>query len=530
MSVRVSLTFQDGIFLAKCDFASRHIPREAGFIFDKFRGCFYSSNVANAARLRSYADELAESAIAKSLISVVPWTGGIPHPRELQPFRYQIEAAKWALSRSRSYLALDPGLGKTICAALILNAAAAPCVYVCPPFLMGNVEAELKKWLTGPKAVRRYDRDKITRATRVVLVPDSVLVWPKPGKTEKQKTLYETQKAKYVKLKNTLRAFTTALPETRIIVDEAHRFKNRESGRTRTLFGGLVPLFQSVTFMSGSPMPNRPLELWPVLSKCAPETIGFRTFHEFGIHYCDAYEGQWGWDYRGASNVSELVEQVCENFMLRIRKDEVLDDLPPKTESVVYLDHKLPPKLADLDRRLLEEMRTKLQDVESLDAAPPMHMSTHRAMIGVEKAPLVARAVREILEDSGESILVFALHRDAIRVLAHELSKFDPLVITGDVDKDERFRLAKEFQSSKEKRLMILNIQAGGVGFNLTKATRVVFAEYAWVPGDNDQAADRAHRIGQRDNVYVQYFVFPDSLDAAVLSTVLRKRKVTDHV
>src|SRR5690606_36049177 len=127
-------------------------------------------------------------------------------------------------------------------------------------------------------------------------------------------------------------------------------------------------------------------------------------------------------------------------------------------------------------------------------------------------------------EETHENILLFAIHKATVAGLAEKLKEYKPLVITGDVHEDKRQDLVNTFQASKAHRVFNGNIQACGVGFTLTKATRVLFVEFSWVDGDNQQASDRAHRIGQNQSVLVQYVVLKDSFDRTHMEVLLKKR------
>lgn len=500
------LVFTGTQFVCRCTYEERHLPKDAGFRWDREGKCWYTPSHGVASRLVQFADEAAKKEIDRILLTKQDWAGAIPHPPSLTPKPFQInQAVPFALARNRSYLALDPGLGKTICAALIYNATNEPMVYVCPPFLLGNVEEELRKWCVGSPRIARYGRDDLEGA-QIILVPDSLLS-------------RERTKVEVVGLISDEAAT--------LIVDEAHRYKNDTAERTKALFDGFVPNFSKVVFLSGTPMPNRPMELYPLLSNCAPELIGFMNKFEFGRRYCAGYRSKWGWDFTGASNVQELAGKVIGTFMLRLRKKDVLPELPPKTEELVFIDDELPPVLADMNKKILEKhspedlMKGKIGEE---------HVATYRRKLGEAKLPGAVAYIKFLLEQGEESLLVFAHHRDVVSGLEHALRAFDPLVIMGDVDKDERFRRAKEFQSNPKRRLLILNIAAGGVGFNLTKATRVIFVEFAWTPGDNDQAIDRAHRIGQEEKVLAQYLVHRNSIDRDVMEVILRKKQITQLV
>jgi SWI/SNF-related matrix-associated actin-dependent regulator 1 of chromatin subfamily A len=523
-SGEIELTFHNGAFFVSLPFEKRLVAKSAGFYWDDFLKVWYTKNVGVASRLKDYANESARRQFDQALLKFERWYKGISHPKNLKPYNFQMIAADWALSRNRSYLALDAGLGKTIVAALIHNAlsvAGVATAYICPPFLLENTAREFAKWSPSTRVSRITDED--FQGARLLLVPDSILARDDTkAKIELWGSLFE--------------------PSTRmLIVDEAHRFKSPNAKRTKALFRNIAPMFDKVVHMSGTPMPSRPIELFSVLSHHAGELIGFRNYIQFGKDFCAGKETVFGWDMTGVSNFKELIEPVRlkykpgvdpflpendKRFMLRINKADVLDELPEKTESLVIIDDKLPKKLEKLEKKLLESMRP----ADMVDVIGDEHLSTYRKELGLEKARSAARFVREVLEDSGEAVILFAIHKEAIAFLETALKQYKPLIITGSVDKDERARRAIEFQGNPERRLIILNIAAGGVGFNLYKASRVIFAEFDWVPGNNEQAIARAHRIGQKSHVIAQYLVYRDSLDALILDTVLNKQRTIQKI
>jgi SWI/SNF-related matrix-associated actin-dependent regulator 1 of chromatin subfamily A len=251
---------------------------------------------------------------------------------------------------------------------------------------------------------------------------------------------------------------------------------------------------------------------------------------EYGLKYCEGKcDIDGGWNFNGASNLKELKKRVHGKFMLRLRKADVLKELPPKTEEMVILADKLPATVAKLDAKLLREHSPNAKEFREKMAALSVHknqpLATYRRMLGVAKLPYAVSFIREHLDNSDEKLLVFAYHTAVITQLAMDLMKYRPAVITGMVPTAARQNIVDQFQNDPNRRLVIGNYLACGTGFTLTKATRVIFVEYSWVPADNDQASDRAHRIGQRDHVYVQYLVFKNSLDRAILETHLRKKE-----
>jgi SWI/SNF-related matrix-associated actin-dependent regulator of chromatin subfamily A-like protein 1 len=519
----LKVVFTDHEFVCKCSFDNRFIPKSAGFRWDNNTKTWHTPSHGVAARLRPHCDESAKKEIDRILLQVEPWTGPLHHSKDEKLFPFQETAVRFALSRNRAYLGLDPGLGKTPVAATIASTlhkkSAIGVVYICPPFLVRNTEYELKKW--APELfVLKY---KCHDLAQTLIVSDSIL--------NREQTYFDIKK------------FVNYCRERKVpvvlFVDEAHRFKNETAGRTQVLFGeprskkkkgkpGIVGWFDRVYYLSGTPMPNRPIELYPVLSQSAPETIDFMTRFDYAKKYCAAHKGEFGWVYTGASNVPELAGKVIGKFMIRMKKDDVLKELPPKTEEMVLIGDDVTPKLTGMGEKILKSFSPEdLMAGQFSKKGEDLHISTYRKELGIYKAKEAGLYIEALLEDSEESILVFAIHKDVIAHLQLTLKKYNPIVITGDTDMKVRHEYVTEFQTNPARRVFIGNIQAAGTGLTLTKANRVVFAEFSWVPADNDQAADRAHRIGQRDNVFVQYLVFKNSIDRQVIETVLRKKKIT---
>lgn len=500
------LVFDGERFLFLCSFQERNIPRDAGFKWrDDIK--WFTDNAAVAGKLCEYATDAAKRELDRVLIKVSPWLKPLPLPPPgLELLPHQVDATIFALSRNRSYLGLDPGLGKTIVAATIARALGGVVVYISPAFLVQNIEEEFRKW--APEV-------------RLLVVPDSRLA--------DEETFCRV-------------ILRGADSSATLIVDEAHRFKNLDARRTSLLFGnksepGICEYFSRQIFMSGTPMPNRPIELYPVLSNAAPETIDFMGAFDFGRRYCAGHRTRYGWDFSGASNLHELRESVIHpggKFMLRLKKS--LLKLPPKTEEVFVVADSMGPRLAKMEKGLGAAYATvedliKAQIATKEGKQPEeLHVGTYRRLLGMEKIAPAVEYIESILDESDDSLLVFAYHREVIAGLSKRLIGFKPYIITGDTPVGERHEMVKDFQKSKTRRLMIGNYLSMGIGFTLTKATQGLFVEYSWVPGENEQAGDRMHRIGQKGTVLIQYMVYKNSIDKAVIETLLKKRKILNYI
>jgi len=194
------------------------------------------------------------------------------------------------------------------------------------------------------------------------------------------------------------------------------------------------------------------------------------------------------------------------------------------------------PKLAAMDlavkTALGDKGRTKLKERLALaenKTPEALHTATYRRLVGMEKVRPSAEYVNAVLSDSRENILLFAYHVEVIAALAVALKKWKPLIITGSTPVKKRHDLVNTFQTTNA-RLFIGNYHAMGVGFTLTKANRVMLVEFDWVPGVNDQAGGRAHRIGQDKSVLVQYFVYKNSVDKSMIEAILKKRSAIEHI
>lgn len=542
---KLKVTYADGRFIChSAERDERNRAKSAGFQWDRERNELFTSKVLVAAKLRDHMDATSVKELSRQSISWSPWLGRFVYPAGLTPREHQFTGARWALERNRSYIAHEPGLGKTITASLIQNVTDGAALYLCPPYMVDNVDEELKKWTfempyaepsrasfgpcdpEWPPPLWIYPDSMLFQTEWLEAPADGPLTPPKGCIIVGWKKMKGKRVLEVFRMHPEIRAFIKAHKELghklTLFVDEAHRFKSEFAKRARSLFA-LTRLFDKIVYLSGTPMPNRPIELWPVLSNSAPETIDYMSWEDYGRRYCAGYRNGFGWDFSGASNVEELAAKVQKNFMHSLSKEEALD-LPPLTEELLLIGKNLTPKVAQMDREVLRQFSP---DDLMGHIAVNDHLATYRKELGILKAPHAVSFINNLLTDTDEAILIFAIHKEVIRKLAEGLKKHHPIVVTGSVDVRERQAMVDEFQRNPRRRLFMANIQAGGTGYTLTKATRALFVEFSWSGADNDQARDRIHRIGQTSSVLAQYMVFKNSVDRRVIEAVLRKQKST---
>lgn len=425
---------------------------------------------------------------------------------------YQREGVKFLLSRDAAILGDEMGLGKTAQAIEVINQdpSAYRVLIVCPASLKGNWIRELKTWLRVPLSVGLAN-GTIPWANITVINYD---------------ILHKHDWSQH--------AFDIA------IFDECHYLKN---GRARRTKHGLSIKASRTIFLSGTPMVNRPIELYPLLKAIDPEKFNSRW--SFAKRYCALHQTRWGWDTSGSSNEAEL-HRLIKPYMLRRAKAEVLKDLPPKRRQIVELSGD-PAKIESAATAAIKRALVLEQEIASLDKDKKAyakavaelgkarkeaheHVMRVRHETALAKVPSVVEFVKNAVASSG-AVVLFAHHRDVIGNLREGLAEFKPLVLTGDTPIKHRQGLVDAFQrANSPHRVFIGNIQAAGVGLTLTRASHVIFAELDWVPGVMTQAEDRCHRIGQMDFVLVQHLVLEKSLDASIARTLVRKQATLDRV
>lgn len=525
-------------------FRTKERPHEAGFHWDDDRKIWWTGEVDKAWEVSDCADpdtmgtilaafkQRKESEVLSRAADAdvkVPVAEGC----ELLPF--QRAGIAYALGRPATLIADEMGLGKTIQAIGVANATQARQVLIaCPLSVKLNWEREIQKWSTtaDPPLSVGHATAKEWPQTDVVVCHWDVLA------------RHEAE----------LRSRKWDL----VVLDEAHLAKNRRAQRSQAIYGrkGLKPVDGKVKLgLTGTPIPNRVKELWPVLHWLgAPVAEPWNRFHE---NYCGpelVWQGQdrgEQWTYDGASNLEELQRKLREQVMVRRLKADVLTELPPKRRQVVLLD---PADVKggaaalkkEAERR--EELRAKARVEAELAKASDnpgeyeavvkrlndpgeiefKDMSEVRHQTALAKAPAVAAHVSDLLDQGAAKVIVWAHHRDVIDVLSEALDGYGAVVVTGSTPQAQRQEAVDAFQGEGGPRVFIGNMEAAGVGITLTAASTAVFAELAWKPSDISQCEDRCHRIGQQDAVLVQHVLLDGSFDAKVAKTVLAKQAVAD--
>jgi SWI/SNF-related matrix-associated actin-dependent regulator 1 of chromatin subfamily A len=453
--------------------------------------------------------------------------GNIPVPEGKSYFPFQIAGINFLLEHRKVLLGDSMGLGKTIQIAGFINASdVRKVLVVCPASLRINWQRELEAWCTRGLSVGIATSTEWPE-TDVVVINYDILVKQTKKLEEKEWDL--------------------------LVCDEAHYMKNPKAQRTQAVIGGRgkkAIKANHVVFLTGTPIPNRPVELWPLVRYLDPLGLG-KDWETFVKRYCRAFKNSYGWDTNGASNLEELQTKLRSSIMIRRLKEEVLKELPRKLRQIIVLpangsgnavkaEQKITKNLEKETERLERAAIQALIDqnevayrnaIEQLSSAKKLaftEMARARHDTALSKVEAVAEYVRATAESVGK-VLVFAHHRDVVATLCDVLSDLGVVKLTGEDSMEDRQDAVDSFQTKPEVRVFVGNIKAAGVGLTLTAASHVVFAELDWVPGNLSQAEDRACRIGQTANaIHVTHLVVDGSIDAQLAKTIVRKQAIAD--
>lgn len=452
---------------------------------------------------------------------------------------YQIEGVAFALTTKTGncLIADEMGLGKTIQAIGYINAnsGVTTVLVVCPLSLKINWQNELNIWLT---------RDDVV----VQVVHFDMLKKVNPNSIDL------------------------------LIIDEAHFIKNPKSQRTMAI-KALSRKAKHCIMLTGTPVDNRPLELWPLIQILDPkkwDPAGYTSvmvkgkrikkkvgageganFFGFAKYFCGGVKKTYhkkvggrvevksAWDFTGASNLEELNLELRKSGMIRRLKKDVLTELPPKRHQIIELS--CPPEATDeyqaskdwqynLGYLKSEEAKASdelfLKNIASLkaDKVSFSEWSKKRHEQGIAKIDAVAEYVLSCLEEGVEKIILFGYHDKVVTGLAERLVFAGCTYIHSSMNAEERQFAVDMFNDDPNCKVIVGSIHTMGTGYTMTVADLVIFGEVDPVPGRMAQGADRAHRIGQDKRLLVKYLVYNNTIEARICKILVAKQAVIDQV
>jgi SWI/SNF-related matrix-associated actin-dependent regulator 1 of chromatin subfamily A len=534
-----NLTYRNGVFVWLGGYETRATPKAAGLLWHggpcrpSCKACaaglgkaWWTLYPEKASKLEAYADDAAKTAFA-SVVETVAASHAttadiqVPAPEGRLYFGYQLAGIAFLLSHLRTLLGDEMGVGKTIQVIGTINADTniRTVLLVCPASLRTNWRRELSRWLTREADITVLESDSVPAATE--------------GRLQVLVTSYERAR----KLYDALSARTYDL----FVADEAHFVKNAKSRRTKAVLGywdktakaqvkGLADCAKRAAFLTGTPLPNRPIELWPLLRSLDPQGLG-RNWESFVKRYCAGHQeymraaGRMVWVTDGASNLEELQQRLRSSCMIRRLKSEVLKDLPAKIRQIVPL---APNGAAAAIRREAEAFDKLAAKYGSPAKVPFTEMSAERHAAAIAKAGPASEIVVDALEGGLPKLVVFSYHHDVTDKVVDAIREagYGVLRADGRDSTEARDASVQAFQTDASVNVLVCGISAMGVGHTMTAASTAIFIEQDWTPGNIQQAEDRLHRIGQQASVPCLHVVFEGSLDERMIQLLAEKSAV----
>ena len=488
-----------------------------------------------AASFRQYADPSALESLSTILYQIdesQKLTSGahIRVPADQELWDFQKASVEYALRRTHTLVADQPGLGKTPIAIAYANEIRARRVLcIVPANIRGQWERRIRQWTTMRWPYHIYPiffgRHGVHPDANWTIVSYDLARSPGIG-SALAKGLYDL-----------------------LVIDEGHYLKTSDSKRTHAVFGGgrhrafdpIASRCGAVMVLTGTPLPNRPREAFTLAKNLDWSSIDYMTEEDFRFRFnpSELKEGERlnpatgkiekfkYMDERSGRHM-ELQNRLRASFMVRHLKRDVMPQLAFPEYDIIQLTETEPVKQALKAEQLLDI------DPESLQGADTKVMgdfAVARHMMGVALAPQIADYIDMLLEGGEEKLVLAGWHHDVLDIWQRALEKWGVVRIDGYTSAKNKEKYVYQFQTNPFVRVCMGNLQSMGVGTDGLQdvCNHVLIGEPSPVPGDNQQVVDRLDRGGQKGKVQADFFVAPNSIMERILASSLRKLKITDR-
>lgn len=417
------------------------------------------------------------------------WLKGQELIMPFEPFHFQYEGIAWLFSQKAALLADEMGLGKTMqtitaLRLLLRSGQVRRVLLVCPKPLIPNWQRELKNW-AEELPITTIEGDSQRR----------LMLWQMPG--------VNILLANYELLVRDMEMFGEQTPSfDLVILDEAQRIKNRGS-RTASTARRLVR--KRSWALTGTPIENRPEEL------------------------SSLYEFMEVVPPNATPDVRQLI-QLSKQYILRRTKDLVMTDMPPRLDRDALLDlspaQRYAYDVAEKDGVIhLDELGESVSVQHVFELVLRLKQIANFDPRTGESAKLerLEADMEEIAECGGKAIL-FSQWTACIDWLEQRLARFKPLVYHGRIPTHKREPILAQFKQDPKANLLMMSYGTGAVGLNLQFAGYVFLFDRWWNPAVEDQAINRAHRIGQKSQVIVTKFISKDTIEERIDRVLQEKR------
>jgi SNF2 family DNA or RNA helicase len=423
-------------------------------------------------------------------------------------------------------LADDMGLGKTVQLLALEavhraeNPGSLPTLLLCPMSLVGNWQREAARFAPALRVYAHHGRERLREGELARRLAE----------TDLMVTTYATATRDIDEL--------AGCEWRRVVLDEAQAVKNSRSQAARAvrrLRGG-----QRVA-LTGTPVENRLAELWSLMDFLTPGLLG--SAEQFRTRYAIPVERH------GQAEPAERLRTITRPYVLRRLKTDpaVISDLPEKIEIKQYC--RLTTEQASLYQSVVDDMLDKIENSEGIERrgnvlaamAKLKQVCNHPALLLHDRSAVGTRSGKvirleeiceEILAEGDKALLFTQFTEFAAMLLPHLAARFgtDIAYLHGGTSKKRRDELVTRFGSGDGPPLFLLSLRAGGTGLNLTAANHVIHLDRWWNPAVEDQATDRAFRIGQKRNVQVRKFICTGTLEEKIDEMIEEKKALANLV
>jgi superfamily II DNA or RNA helicase len=313
-----------------------------------------------------------------------------------------------------------------------------------------------------------------------------------------------------------------------VIIDEAHKLGNKDNHA----FAYVDMLTEDVPHiipMTGTPLNNRPKELWPLLHLLDPQE--FPYFDDFGHEFCHPKREPWGWTYKGARNLDKL-HKVLKKYMLRrLKKHET--DLGEQKRIIIPMEIEDREQYNDAEDDLIEWIREhhgtkRARKAESCERM--VRWNYVRQLASELKMKSVEDWLSRFLKKTDQKMVVFGVHKKIIREGLYKKFRKCSVIIDGTSTPLEKRTAEERFQNDPRIRLAFGNVKSAGVGLNLTAAKYSAVVEMPWTPGDLNQLLARTHRIGQEEETKAFFLIAKDTIEVEMADILDNKQDIFNQV
>lgn len=395
----------------------------------------------------------------------------------------------------KSLLALDMGLGKTIIGLSLIQEIGEKTLIVCPASLKYNWAAEIEKfWPDITPYIcngRTPPKTLLSKAQIFVCNYEILQYW---------KLFFIYSRVKI------------------FIADESHFLKEKSAKRTKAAMQ-IAEVCEARILLTGTPIENKPIEIWSQLAII--NKAFFPSWLLFAKKFNGAIKNNFGWQMTRATNTKELNKFLVDRCMIRMKKEDVLKDLPPIVRQVIPVEINNRAEYRKAEKDIIAWIRknnTNKLDLEKTKRA--------EAQVKLDKLKLIsargkiAQVVDWVNENSPNfKIVLFCYHRDILHELHTKVK--DHVYVPSEVSGIDRQNAVKRFQNDENCRVFLTTIRVGNAGFTLTASHTTVFIQQDWNPSKHRQAEARVHRIGQTaESVDAIYFIARQTVEERIIRLI----------